>query len=67
MKKDRWLAGWIRIGESEFKEMAGEALKKDPSMRASLKQALIASSGGSHVPGEVLSRCLRWIDEIPQE
>lgn len=67
MKKERWLAGWMRIEEGEFKEMAGEALIKDPSLRAQLKQALVASAGMSHVPGEVLSRCLRWIDEIQIE
>lgn len=67
MKKERWLAGWMRIGEAEFKEMAGEALTKNPSLRGQLKQALIASAGMSHVPGEVLSRCLRWIDEIQME
>lgn len=67
MKKERWLAGWSRIGESEFKELAEEAFKKDPTIRASLRQALISRSRESQVPGEIVTRCLKWVDEIPPE
>ena len=67
MKKEHWLAGWSRIGESEFKALAGEAFKKDPTVRASLRQALISRSRESQVPGETVNRCLKWIDEISEE
>ena len=59
MKKERWLAGWSRIGESEFKDLASEAFKNDPTMRASLRQALVSRSRQSQVPGEIVSRCLK--------
>ena len=67
MKKERWSAGWSRIGESDFKKLAGESFKNDPTVRASLRQALISRSRESIVSGEIVSRCLKWIDEIPQE
>lgn len=63
MRRDRVVAGWTRISQTEFKAGIMAAAKDEPDLCQRLRLAIKTAAARRGVPRDLRDQFLRWVAE----